>query len=598
MSTSARYRTGEQVMTARRDGRIASTEPVLLPIMAPRLQGDFEPDGRMTLSLWGAGTLGTVSFSQLTGPFVYSPNGVAAINGSVHVAQTAPVMVIRGVVATRAVPARRAAWWHTPAETDPATQSSRKGNRRTFELAWGVFTVEQRDSDLVLSVGASRAEAEAALSLSVDAIIDEAQTYSRLCDRLPEADPVLRSMVIQGTHAALSSIRQDDQGNFAGLAAGQAYSAPARTYYRDGYWTLQPLLQLAPDVVREQIRLLAKGVQPDGEAPSGVILSGQAQAVAWDKFRRGDRVYAGEHLRPGDWWSDHFDSPLFFILTLGDYVAATGDIEEARRHWSTVTAIVDRYIAASGPDGLPRKPDHDRDWADNVYREGFVSYDIGLWVGALDAVAAMGKSLDAGLSGTAQFRAELARLNLDQVLWMKTGNYADFVNTDGFAEDHLTLDSLTLLRYRATSDKRATELLSAVARRLESRNNAGQPYGDWGVLCAYPPFKRSKDVRAKSAFAFRYHNGSDWPYLDGLYAEERLRRGLGGARYALTRWWEICLANGWAGAVEYYSPPFGRGSLLQGWSGLPAHVAVTYRDVLLAAEDDKPASNALVLDGA
>ena len=96
------------------------------------------------------------------------------------------------------------------------------------------------------------------------------------------------------------------------------------------------------------------------------------------------------------------------------------------------------------------------------------------------------------------------------------------------------------------------------------------------MLCAYPPYQRPRDVRAKSAFAFRYHNGSDWPYWDGVYAEERLRHGLGGARYALTRWWEMCLANGWAGAVEYYSPPFGRGSLLQGWSAMPAAIAIKY----------------------
>jgi len=51
---------------------------------------------------------------------------------------------------------------------------------------------------------------------------------------------------------------------------------------------------------------------------------------------------------------------------------------------------------------------------------------------------------------------------------------------------------------------------------------------------------------------------------------------LGGVRYALTRWWEYCLEQGWAGPVEYFAPPFGRGSLLQGWSGMPAAVALKY----------------------
>jgi glycogen debranching enzyme len=108
------------------------------------------------------------------------------------------------------------------------------------------------------------------------------------------------------------------------------------------------------------------------------------------------------------------------------------------------------------------------------------------------------------------------------------------------------------------------------------------------MLCAWPPFRRRADTRAKSVFAFRYHNGADWPWLDALYAGERLRRGLPGWRYPLTRWWESCLANGWAGPVEYFSPPFGRGCLLQGWSALPAATALAHADAVLAGDLDAP----------
>ena len=34
------------------------------------------------------------------------------------------------------------------------------------------------------------------------------------------------------------------------------------------------------------------------------------------------------------------------------------------------------------------------------------------------------------------------------------------------------------------------------------------------------------------------------------------------------------------GAVEYFSPPWGRGSLLQGWSSMPAAAALAYKDRL------------------
>ena len=120
-------------------------------------------------------------------------------------------------------------------------------------------------------------------------------------------------------------------------------------------------------------------------------------------------------------------------------------------------------------------------------------------------------------------------------------------------------------------------MLDEVRSRLESRRNGEQPYGDFGMLCAFPPFADHAALRSKSAYPYRYHNGGEWPWLDAVYAAERLRRGLPGWRYPLTRWWSYCLEQGWAGPVEHFSRPFGRGSLLQGWSSLPAAVALALR---------------------
>ena len=207
---------------------------------------------------------------------------------------------------------------------------------------------------------------------------------------------------------------------------------------------------------------------------------------------------------------------------IGDYVRTTGDAAEAERHWPVVRAIVARYLGFAAGGALPLKPRNDRDWADNVYREGLVAYDLGLFVGALDVVATLGLTLDVALSQQAKAAAAAARKAIDDTLWVEARHgYADYRTPDGFVEDHLTLDSLTLARFDGVSPDRAKRLLLAVETSLESRNNAVQPYGDWGVLCAYPPFKRPADLRAKSAFAYRYHNGSDWPYWDGVYAEER-----------------------------------------------------------------------------
>ncbi|MDO3432189.1 glycogen debranching protein [Rhizobium sp. CBN3] len=568
------------------DGQLSADAGVLLPIMAPRLQADVHPDGYADLALWGAGSLGRVRFSPITGPYIYAPNRLVSKQGGVFVAQSLPVMLISGVSLQGVYPARRCAWWHEPDGRDAKAKVSRSADRQIFEMGWGALIVEARDSDLRIAGGASRDEAERALDLTSEAIITEAAEYVALCDVMPEADPLMRSMVSQGIHAALSSIRRDENGAFAGLAAGQAYSAPARTYYRDGYWTMQPLLTLAPEAVRDEIRLLARGIQPDGEAPSGVILTGPAQSDAWQRFvadckanpKNHKRAVPEYHNRPQDWWSDHFDSPLFFILFLDDYFGVTKDAAELQLHWPTVRAIMDRYVSLAGPDSvLPLKPRNDRDWADNVFRGGLVSYDLGLFVGAMDAVARLGEGHDPSLAEHARKTAMLARREIEAKLFVPaTGGYLDYGMPGSFVEDHLALDSLTLSRFSAISEERAVGLLRAFETRLETRNNQEQPYGSWGVMCAYPPFKRQSDLRSKTAFPYRYHNGSDWPYWDGAYAEERLRHGLGAARYALTRWWETCLDNGWIGAVEYFSPPYGRGSLLQGWSAMPAAVVLKY----------------------
>jgi hypothetical protein len=547
------------VLAPRADGLLAAAALPEFPLMAPRLQGELAPDGELVLSLWGLGEVGRLRLTGLDGPLVIAPNRIEGRAGTgLWAAQSAPALTLVGP--------------------------------RPQVLGEGRLVVEPRREAWLVAAGADDAELAAALALDPAAIRREADDYVARCDRLPTAPPPLRSLVMQGAHAALSSIRQDEHGRFAGLAAGLIYSNPPRTYYRDGYWTLQLLLRVAPEVVEGEIERLAAGVQADGEAPSAVIVACPA-ADEFERNRLARSALAAVHWRPGDWWSDHFDSPLFFALAVGDHARATGDDALARRHWPALTGIFRRYLALRGPDGLPVKPHNDRDWADNVYREGLAAYDLGLWVGALDTLARLGASIDPALAAEAAAEAAGARAAIARTL-RRDGLYIDYLRPDGWAETHLALDALTLLRFDAVSEADAAAMLDAVAARLESRHNAEQPYGDFGMLSVWPLFSDHAALRSKSAFPYRYHNGGDWPWLDALYAAERLRRGLPGWRYPLMRWWEECLAKGWAGAVEHYSVPFGRGSLLQGWSSLPAAVALAYAATVLAGDPDALASPA------
>ena len=544
-------------LTPRADGALVSADLPEVPFKNPRLQGELSSDGELRLSIWGAGEAGRLRIERFEGPFVVSPNRIEGANGAgLFLRPSAPAMVLRGAQPI-------------------LLREEGEGRVRLAPVG----------DDWLIAVGADAAEADAAARPAVEATIADSAAYVARCDQLAGADPMLRSLVIHGVHAALAAVCHDAQGGFAGLAAGFDYASPPRTYYRDSYWTFPILLRQAPELVAAQIEILARQVQASGEAPSGVVCAGP-HAEAFEQRRLEELAMAAVHWRPGDWWSDHFDSPLFFVLAIGDYAAATGDLTLAKTHWPRLRVIFDRYRALQGFRGLPVKPRNDRDWADNVFRSGLVAYDLGLWVGALDALARIGEGLDPELAREARLEADHARAAIDQALWLGEA-YADYVRLDGSTEPHATLDALTLLRFGGAPDTRALAVLSACRARLESRRNSRQPYGDFGMLCVDPPFARAEELRGKSAFAYRYHNGGDWPWLDGLYAGERLRRGLGGWRYPLTRWWASCLDDGWAGAVEHFSPGYGRGSLMQAWSSLPAAIALEHRDQVLAGDPDQ-----------
>ena len=248
-----------------------------------------------------------------------------------------------------------------------------------------------------------------------------------------------------------------------------------------------------------------------------------------------------------------------------------------------VVAVLERGRRLAGAGSLPIKPINDRDWADNVFRHGYVTYDVALYHGALEAGAQL-------LAGTrpalaAEYRevaAAVRRAAARHLFDEEAGHFVEFLpapdqQLDGSdatrthsGERHLTLDSLVALRTDLASPAQAASTVAAARRTLETCNNHEQPYGDWGVMSTYPPYLPNTRRRAKSRFAYRYHNGSDWPYLDGIYAEALLSRGHDGWRYPLTRWFEYGLERGWPTPVEYYAPPWGRGSPLNGWSSMPA----------------------------
>ena len=145
-------------------------------------------------------------------------------------------------------------------------------------------------------------------------------------------------------------------GDFRAFAAGVRYVDPLRTYYRDSYFTVLPLLSSHPDLVRNEILTLARGIGADGACPSAV----KSDFTAF--------------------WGDHFDSPCFFVMEISDYLGQTEDkalLDEKIGETpllDLVERVLSRLQARTDKTGLLVKGDYDkRDWADEVNRVGYVT---------------------------------------------------------------------------------------------------------------------------------------------------------------------------------------------------------------------------------
>ena len=143
-------------------------------------------------------------------------------------------------------------------------------------------------------------------------------------------------------------------GKFKGFLAGIVYQFPARTYYRDGYWTVLSVLPVKPELVRNEIITLAHGINKKGECGTAVRYNFKCH------------------------WGNHYDSPSFFVIMTYDYVVHTGDksVLSERVNGATVyeliCAVLDRFKKEVDDTGLLVKGGkyNRRDWCDNVFRGG------------------------------------------------------------------------------------------------------------------------------------------------------------------------------------------------------------------------------------
>lgn len=405
----------------------------------------------------------------------------------------------------------------------------------------------------------------------------EAESYGQwLGSRLQLDDDSLQSLFVAGLNAAISVYREDPEHDFRGLLPGiDGPLEEERTQPADAYWCAQALLPFRPEFVRGQVLALARAVHADGRL---------AHSVRTRPLPEGAEPEPG--AGPYDLWPDAADSPSYFAMLVHDYLCWTDDRSLLDRRegggpsiWEKVQAAVS-YLRRRDTDRdlLFEKGRTQPDWAADVLRDDWVTYDLALHCQALKSasqIALLRNEEDTArdLAGWAL----AAQRAIGEALWRDDpGHYVDYVRRDeGLVEDHAAIDTVVAVLYGLGTESRVHRHLEYLEQLLETRHNDRQPYGDWGVMSCYPLYRERADLVGRSASAYARHNGGAWPGWSGVYALAELLHRRPGWRYALERWWTYGLAQYWFTPTEYYAPPYDalsvrQGAALHAWSAMPA----------------------------
>ncbi len=367
-------------------------------------------------------------------------------------------------------------------------------------------------------------------------------------------DEIQKAMYHSAFFCALENYKV--KGDYRAFMAGHHYLIPMRSYYRDSYFTVLSMYAGHTDKIKEQLLVLAKGISPDGTCPS---------AVKYD--------YTA-------WSGDHYDSPSFLAMMLYDYVTFTHDLSVlsldagGQSLFEKAVLAVDALSKHTDDTGLLNKEGkyNKQDWADEVNRSGYVTYDELLYARALDCTSRLygllGKDVEARHYAVA-FQGVKDAINT--ILWdEQLGYYINFKAPD-YTETNLSIDTVFAVIFRIAPPERAERMMKQMEALLETRNNREQEAGDFGVMCVYPFYSHIDSAYRKSAQPYCYHNGANWPYLSAMYAYAKRMMNME-YRYALESWFTYTTQKGFFTPIEFFSPPQKCGSLLQAWSAASAFV--------------------------
>jgi len=379
-------------------------------------------------------------------------------------------------------------------------------------------------------------------------------TFSR--PTLLSQDETLVQMFEQSLDVALASIEVAQDGTRY-VTAGPKYASTQRVYYRDTYWTSGLILMIEPYVIRDQVLLLARGIEASGSTPSAIPVDPNGTKIPL--------------------WVDHVDSGPYFVMLVRDYVAWTGDtsVLSERVNGRTIFAAMEdavTWLSTKDTNGnlLPEKPAGSlQDWLDSIPRGGEVFSNEVLYYKAMRDLVELSTLVGKPAHALAFHRQSLlVRFQLNRLFWNEEGGYYYERCENGVCEERVTNESAMAILYDLANASRRERLFETL-KMLESAYNSDIDHGDWGVINAWPLYE--------GFTPYDYQNGTDWPFLDGINAGARLKYGNEDWLYPLTRWWTFNEEQG-SGRVlpEHVSPVDLDGGDQQAWSVHPISSFIRY----------------------
>lgn len=408
-----------------------------------------------------------------------------------------------------------------------------------------------RWTDTIVSAAAPQSYYDSTPVLKVDSTLE--------LPTMQTGDDVLDAMFDASLDTALKNVHVSEDGQRY-FSAGPKYDDIERTYYRDSYWLAQLMLMIEPYVVRDQIVLLAGGVEKNGRVASAITIEKNSAQL--------------------DVWKDHYDSGPYLVMMVDEYIRWSGDksLLTEKINNQTLYEILQSIITHldktdDDGDGLPEKPkDSLQDWLDTIPRGGEVLYDETLYYQALknmkELAGALGKVSDKEHYND---MANTVRKAINNQFWSSMRGYYYERCEESGCVDRLTNESGLAILYGIPTVKNRQQLFKSLAA-LETRSNSDQPYGDWGVLNAWPIYHEGSNDD------YYYQNGTDWPFLDAINAGARLKYSDDGWQYPLTRWWTYMQEQDRdpSKLPEFVSPVDNSNGTSQAWSVAPIVSAIKY----------------------